>query len=205
MGEGYRPLIPGFEYRPELGPNRVERQPVDRFGELMKRLLVTEGEKPLVLEDIAGMEEMFREVMEARGFKFEVFSPEQFGGGKNYETQRGNLVKVVGEETVTALEAWGKQLFEAAGRKTHDAKTGKRGVVVAQVVLDLYRFAAKLRTQTHEVTKAEETVEKLNKRIENWKGKGTRNPSGCSGEIMARAIDWMQTGEMTMPEDYRAQ
>jgi len=117
MGEGYRPLIPGFEYRPELGPNRVERQPVDRFGELMKRLLLTEGEKPLVLEDIAGMEEMFREVMEARGFKFEVFSPEQFGGGKNYETQRGNLVKVVGEETVTALEAWGKQLFEAAGRK----------------------------------------------------------------------------------------
>ena len=200
MGEGYRPLIPEFEYRPELGPNRVERQPVDRFGELMKRLLLTEGEKPLVLEDIAGMEEMFREVMEARGFKFEVFSPEQFGGGKNYETQRGNLVKVVGEETVTALEAWGKQLFEAAGRKTHDAKTGKRGIVVAQVVLDLYRFAAKLRTQTPEVTKAEETVEKLNKRIENWKDKGTRNPSGCSGEIMARVIDWMLTGEMSLPK-----
>ena len=204
MGEGYRPLIPEFEYRPELGPNRVERQPVDRFGEL-KRLLLTEGERPLVSSDIAGMEEMFVEVLMKRGFSFEVFAADKSGGGKNYEVQRGNLVKIVGEPTVLVLEDWGEQLFEAAGRKTHDAKTGKRGIVVAQVVLDLYRFAAKLRTQTHEVTKAEETVEKLNKRIENWKGKGTRNPSGCSGEIMARVIDWMQTGEMTMPEDYRAQ
>ena len=101
---------------------------------------------------------------------------------------------------VLVLEDWGEQLFEAAGRQTHDAKTGKRGIVVAQVVLDLYRFAAKLRTQTPEVTKAEETVEKLNKRIENWKDKGTRNPSGCSGEIMARVIDWMLTGEMSLPK-----
>src|SRR3989344_3488405 len=195
---------PDIESRTEKDPSRPELTSVDRFGEL-KRLLLTEGERPLVSSDIAGMEEMFGEVLMKRGFSFEVFAADKSGGGKNYEKQRGNLVKIVGEPTVLVLEDWGEQLFEAAGRKTHDAKTGKRGIVVAQVVLDLYRFAAKLRTQTHEVTKAEETVDKLNKRIENWKGKGTRNPSGCSGEIMARVIDWMQTGEMTMPEDYRAQ
>ncbi len=199
MGEAWKPLVPEFERRPELGPNRVERRPVDRFEQL-KHLLLTEGGRPLVSADIAGMEEAFTEVMKARGFSFEIFAPEQSGGGPNYEVQRGNLVKVAGEETVAALEGWGETLFNAAGRKTHDKSTGKRGIVVAQVVLDLYRFAAKLRTQTPEVTKAEETVEKLNKRIENWKGKGTRNPSGCSGEIMARVIDWMLTGEMAMPE-----
>lgn len=199
MGEAYRLSPPEFEFRPELGSRKAERQPVDRFDEL-KRLLLTEGGKPLVSADIAGMEEMFTEVMRARGFSFEIFTPEQSGGGKNYDVQRENLVKVAGETTVTELEEWGEQLFEAAGRKTHDASTGKTGIVVAQVALDLYRFAAKLRTQTPEVTKSEETVEKLNKRIENWKGRGTKNPSGCSGEIMARVIDWMLTGVMFVPE-----
>ena len=191
--------VPEFEYRPELGPNGVERQPVDRFGKL-KRVLLTEGEKPLVASDIAGMEEEFTEVLRARGFSFEVFTPEQSGGGKNYEVQRGNLVRVVGEPTVVALEEWGEALFNAAGRKTHDKSTGRRGIVVAQVVLDLYRFAAKLRTQTPEVTKAQETVEKLNERIANWKPGGAKSPSPCSGEITARIIDWMLTGGMSLPE-----
>ncbi len=201
MGEAYRPSVPEFEYRPELGPKGVERQPVDYFGEL-KRLLLTEGERPLVSSDIAGMEDAFTEVLLARGFSFEVFTPEQSGGGKNYEVQRGNLVKAVGEPTVAALEDWGEQLFEAAGRKTHDASTGRTGIVVAQVVLDLYRFAAKLRPQKPEISKALETVVKLNQRIANWHSTegGTKNPSGCSGEIMARVIDWMLTGEMSVQE-----
>lgn len=193
--------VPEFEYRPELGPNKVERQPVDRFDEL-KRIFLTEGEKPLVSADIAGMEELFTEVLRARGFSFEVFRPEQSGGGKNYEVQRKNLVKIAGETTVTDLEEWGEQLFEAAERETHDASTGKTGIVIAQVVLDLYRFAAKLRTQDRENNndhqRAVETTDKLNKRIVNWKA-GSGDPSGCSGEIMARVIDWMLTGEMTVP------
>ena len=142
MGEVWTPR---FEMRPELGPGSAERQPVDRFGDL-KRPLLTEGERPLVSADIAGMEEMFAEVMQARGFLFEVFTPKESGGGKNYEVQRGNLVKVVGEETVVELEEWGGKLFEAAGSKTHDASTGKRGIVLAQLALDLYRFESKLRT-----------------------------------------------------------
>lgn len=194
-------FAPKFEYRPELGPNDAERQPVDRFDEL-KRIFLTEGKKPLISEDIAGMEEMFVEVLTQRGFEFGVISPEKSGGGKNYDVQRGNLVKVVGEPTVAELEEWGGKLFEVAGRKTHDKSTGKTGIVVAQVVLDLYRFADKLRTQDRENNndhqRAVEVIEKLNDRIRNWHDKsgGVKNPSGCSGEIMARVIDWMLTGEM---------
>ena len=189
---------------PEYGDHGLERQPDDRFGKL-KQILLTEGGDLLVSADIDGMEEMFVDVLRARGFLFEVFAPEQSGGGKNYEVQRENLVKVVGGRVVTALEGWGEQLFEAAGRKTHDKSTGKTGIVVAQVALDLYRFAAKLRTQEGPNTdhqRAQETVEKLNKRIKKWQDiEGQpKSPSGCSGEIMARVIDWMSTGEMAVPK-----
>lgn len=188
---------------PEYDEPGAEYQPVDRFAELKKKLL-TEGEKPLVPADIAGMEEEFREVMEAREFRFNVFASEQSGGGKNYDVQRENLLRVVGEETVAKLEEWGEKLLEAAGRKTRDHSTGRTGIVVAQVALDLYRFAAKLRTQDREHNtdhqRAVETIDKTNKRIENWRV-DSGNPSGCSGEIMARVVDWMLTGEMTTPEN----
>lgn len=188
---------PEFEYRPELGPRKPELAPVDRFDELKLKLLKERGD--LIPADIAGMEEMFVEVLKQRSFKFEVFTPEQSGGGRNYGVQRENLVKVVDEPTVAELEKWGERLFEAAGRKTYDASTGKTGIVVAQVVLDLYRFAAKLRTQDREHNtdhqRAVETTDKLNMRIANWK-RGSGNPSGCSGKIMVKVIDWMLTGKM---------
>lgn len=198
---GEAPKSPVFEYRPELGEPGPESTPVDRFGDL-KRVLVTEGKRPLVSADIAGMEEMFREVMEERGFKFEVFAENGSGGGKKYSEQRANLLKVVDEETVTALEDWGERLFEVADRGTHDKSTGKTGVVVVQVVQDLYRFAAGVTKSDEKMTASERLAKRFNDRIANWHSteKGIKNPSGCSGEIMARVIHWMQTGEMTVPE-----
>jgi|CXWL01.1.fsa_nt_gi hypothetical protein len=193
------------ESRHEAMEPKPEFEPVDRFAEL-KRLLRTEGNKPLVSADIAGMEEMFVEVLRASGFAFEIIPPEKSGGGPDYEVQRGNLIKVAGEETVAALEAWGEGLFAAAERKTHDKKTGKSGVAIAQVVLDFYRFAAKLRTQDRENNndhqRAVETVEKLNERIRKWNDGEMGSPSPCSGEIMAKVVDWMLTGEMAVPESH---
>lgn len=201
MGEKFRGSDPDFESRPERGPVWVERAPVDRFGNL-KRILDTEGERPLVSADIAGMEEMFVEVLKARGFKLEVFTENGSGGGKNYREQKANLLLAVDAETVQALEDWGEQLFKAAGRSTHDKSTGKTGIVVVQVVQDLYRFAAGVTLSDEKMTASERLAKRFNDRIANWHStdKGIKNPSGCSGEIMARVIHWMQTGKMTVPE-----
>lgn len=191
-----------IEGRPERGPRRAELVPVDRFAELMDKL--TEGRRHLVSADIGGMEDEFREVMEERGFVFEVISPEKSGGGPNYEVQRANLVTAfgggeIGEERVAALEQWGERLFDEAGRGTHDHSTHKKGVAIPQVVLDLYRFAARLRTQdkkqNNDRQRAVETAEKLNERVRNWNG-GGKDPSPCSGEMIAKVVDWMLTGEM---------
>lgn len=203
MNERYGKVV-SIEGKPEHGPMGMEVTPPNRFDDL-KRILATEGEEPLQSADLAGMEEMFEGVLKERGFEFGVISPEKSGGGKKYDVQRENLVKVVGETTVIELEGWGEKLFSEAGRKTYDVSTGKTGVVLAQVVLDLYRFAARLRTQEEPNTDQQrtlETVTKLKKRIKNWhdKSDGVKNPSGCSGEIMAKVIDWMLTGEMTLPE-----
>lgn len=189
-------IRPRFES--EVGLKDTEHSSVDRLTELMG--LLYEGKRDLVESDLFGLKETLRELFVERGsgFFYEVTRTESTDWGKNYAQQRKKLEAVLGSERVTALEEWGAELLERRGRgKKVDKSSRLKGVVVGQVVLDFYRFVASELWPKAAKMDAPELVEKLNSRMRNWRGEGgkVKNPTPCSGEMVALILNYLRTGE----------
>ncbi len=194
---------PKFEYRPELDPSVVEYQPVDRLAELMR--LLYKGERDLVATDLSGLEDDLYRLMRGMNCYFGLLaeaelSRELVHWGKNYEEQRKLLKDILGPRRVTSLENWGDDLLQSRGRANRsDKRTGVRGVVVGQVFLDFYRFSVSDRYPESANMDAEKLAERINARRKNWDEveKGVKNPTPCSGEMMALILHYIRSDEMT--------